>query len=111
MTERYDVAIVGGGAIGSSLARALTLKKPQLKVALLEKEKSIAYHASGRNSGVVHSGFHPKPESLKAKLCVEGNRMIREYTRTRNVPIKQVGTLVVARNEDEIGALDRKSVV
>jgi len=105
LTETYDVAIVGGGVIGCSLARVLSLKKPGLKVAIIEKEKDLALHTSGRNSGVVHSGFHPKPGSLKARLCVEGNRMIREFAKMRNVPISQVGTLVVARNEGELKML------
>ena len=63
---------------------------------LLDKEAAVGFHTSGRNSGVVHSGFNPKPGTLKARLCVEGSRLIRQYCKDRGIPCEQVGTYVVA---------------
>jgi L-2-hydroxyglutarate oxidase len=99
----YDVAVIGGGVVGCSLARELTGRFKH--VLLLEKERAVACHTSGRNSGVVHSGFNPKAGTLKAKLCVEGNHAIRRYAQERGVPFQQVGTYVVARTEAELERL------
>ena len=76
--DRYDIVVIGGGAIGCAVARSLS-QKYNGKIALIEKESMPAYHTSGRNSGVVHSGFNQKPRTLKAKFCVDGNKRIREF--------------------------------
>ncbi len=105
MTEKlYDIAIIGGGIVGCALARALGSRFD--KVLLLEKEAGVACHTSGRNSGVVHSGFNPTPGTLKAKLCVEGSKLIRELCRDRGVRCEQVGTFVVAVEERELPILE-----
>ena len=101
--KAYDVAIIGGGIIGCALARELARRFS--KVLLLEKESSVAYHTSGRNSGVVHSGFNPKPGTLKARLCVEGSRLIRQYCKERGIPCEQVGTFIVATEEGQVPIL------
>ena len=72
--ERYDVAVVGGGIVGLAAARELQLRHPSLSMVLLEKEGELATHQTGHNSGVIHSGVYYTPGTLKAKLCVEGNR-------------------------------------
>lgn len=92
--------IIGGGIIGSTIARELLLKKKG-DVTVLEKEDRLGEHASGRNSGVVHSGINQFPGSLKASMCLEGSKRLRQYCRDHNVPINECGTLVVARNKDE----------
>ena len=102
----FDVVVIGGGVIGVSVARALILRRPNLKIAVLEKESSVAKHTSGRNSGVLHAGFNQKPGTLKARCCVEGNARSREYALKNKVPMKQVGTLVTALNQAEIGVLE-----
>lgn len=99
MGQGYSVAIIGGGVVGCALAIALASRFKRIVV--LEKEAAPGLHASGRNSGVVHSGFNPKPGTLKARLCVEGNRRLAEYAQTNGVPFRRVGTFVVARNETE----------
>jgi L-2-hydroxyglutarate oxidase len=101
---RYDVAIIGAGVVGSAVARDLSLRS-QARIAVLEKEQEVAQHTSGRNSGVVHSGFNQESGSLKAQLCVAGNRMVREYCPARGVPLMHVGTLVVAHGSAEIETL------
>ena len=98
--------IIGGGIIGSTLAREIR-KRDLADVVVLEKEKELAMHTSGRNSGVIHSGINQKPGTLKAKLCVEGNRIIRDYCRDNKLPYEQCGTLVIARNEEESSVLEK----
>lgn len=77
----------------------------------MEKERSLAYHTSGRNSGVIHSGFNQTPGTLKAKFCVDGSARLRSYCRERGVKFEEGGTLVLARNERGrrvIGELERR---
>jgi len=93
-------AIIGGGIIGSAIARELLLQKKG-DVDVFEKESSLGKHASGRNSGVLHSGINQKPGSLKARMCLEGNRKARTYCLEHNVAMEECGTLVIARNEIE----------
>jgi L-2-hydroxyglutarate oxidase len=93
----HDVAVIGAGVVGCALAGELARRFGS--VLLLEKEESVGFHTSGRNSGVVHSGFNPKPGTLKARLCVEGSRLIRQYCQERGIPCEQVGTYVVAVDE------------
>src|SRR5262249_23463728 len=76
------------------------------RIVVLEKERAPGRHASGRNSGVVHSGFNPKPGTLKARLCVEGNRRLGEYAEANGIPFRRVGTFVVARNEAEAKVIE-----
>lgn len=68
----YDVVVVGGGIVGCATARRLKLLKPNLNIAIIEKENRVAAHQSGHNSGVLHAGIYYVPGSLKAKLCVQG---------------------------------------
>ncbi|MBI4375250.1 MAG: L-2-hydroxyglutarate oxidase [Elusimicrobia bacterium] len=103
--DNYDIVVAGGGVIGCAAARAILLQNPGLKLCLIEKEKELAFHQSGRNSGVIHAGYNQKPGTLKAKLVVEGNRRLREFCLERNIPMVQDGILVVARTEPEIAVL------
>lgn len=98
----YHAVIIGAGAIGCAVARALAAKRSAWKILVLEKEPDVARHTSGRNSGVIHSGFNMAPGTMKAKFCVEGNRRLREYCVSHGILMKEVGTLVVALSaEDE----------
>ncbi|XP_054741735.1 L-2-hydroxyglutarate dehydrogenase, mitochondrial [Anastrepha obliqua] len=103
--EDYDLVVVGGGIVGVASAREILLRHPHLRVALLEKEKKLAVHQSGHNSGVIHAGMYYKPGSLKAKLCVEGMRLAYEFLDEKKVPYKKVGKLIVATNEEEVERL------
>ncbi len=96
-----DILIVGAGAIGLSTGIALLQSQPNLKVVIAEKEKDIALHASGRNSGVIHAGFYYSPDSLKAKFCREGNLELRKLAKKYGIPVKNVGKVVVTQNDDE----------
>ena len=101
MEKRFDALVIGGGVIGCAIARELS--KYQWDVALLEKESDVCFGASKANSGVVHSGIYSHPGSLKAKLCVEGNRLFQKFTEDVGVKFNRIGKLVVAR-DDEIKA-------
>ncbi len=104
MNRSYDVIIIGGGVLGCAVARSLSVQR--CKVLLLEKEPDVGLHTSGRNSGVLHSGFHASPGSLTARLCVEGNYAIRKYAESRRIPFEPVGTLVVASDETQVAVLE-----
>ncbi len=106
MAFMVDFAIVGGGIIGSAVARELARRKAG-SVLVVEKEPALGRHASGRNSGVIHSGINQKPGSLKARMCVEGARRAREFCRRRGVPMRECGTMVLAREEGERKVLER----
>jgi L-2-hydroxyglutarate oxidase len=101
MIKKCDVLIIGAGVVGLSTGIALLQSRPNLKVVIAEKEKDIALHASGRNSGVLHAGFYYSPDSLKAKFCRDGNFELRKLAKKYGVPVKDVGKVVVARNADE----------
>ena len=75
---KCDFLVIGAGVIGVSIARELR-RRHRAKVVVIEKESSAGQHASGRNSGVLHAGVHYKPGTLKARLCIEGNRRMRDH--------------------------------
>ena len=102
----YDIAVVGGGIVGLATSRELLLRHPKLRVANVEKEAVWGKHQTGHNSGVIHSGIYYKPGSLKAKLCVEGRKLAWKYCDSKGIPYKQVGKLIVATEESELGRLD-----
>lgn len=95
----YDVAIIGAGVIGGMVARELT--KYRLSVCLLEKENDVACGASKANSGIVHGGYDPEPDTLKAKLNIIGVEKLFDTANKLNVPIKRNGSLVCAFSADE----------
>ena len=97
--QNYDVIIIGGGAVGSAVARELTRWK--LSVAVLEKESDVCTQTSGRNTGMLHAGFLYKPGSLKAQCCVEGNREFDQVARELDVPFKRTGKLIVGFTDEE----------
>ncbi|XP_029808321.1 L-2-hydroxyglutarate dehydrogenase, mitochondrial isoform X3 [Suricata suricatta] len=104
-TRSFDVVVIGGGIVGLASARALILRHPALSIGVLEKEKGLAVHQTGHNSGVIHSGIYYKPESLKAKLCVQGAALIYEYCKQKGISYKQCGKLIVAVEQEEIPRL------
>ncbi len=101
----YDYLIIGGGIIGLAIARELTNRFPESKIAVLEKEPDVAYHSSGRNSGVLHAGFYYTADSLKAKFTRDGNKQLREYCYANNLKINECKKVVVAKDESELPSL------
>lgn len=96
-----DVIIVGGGIVGLATAHRLLEQKPDLKIALFEKEKMVSMHQTGNNSGVIHSGLYYKPGSLKAKNCIDGYHQLIEFCQTHDIPFELTGKIVVASTEEQ----------
>jgi L-2-hydroxyglutarate oxidase LhgO len=105
MPARYDVAIVGGGIIGLATARALLERAPSARLVILEKESRLGMHQTGHNSGVIHSGIYYRPGSYKAKLCVEGKALMREFCAAHGITVVDCGKVIVATREDELPRL------
>ena len=98
---KFDVTIVGGGIVGLATAYKLQLKYPKLCLAVVEKEDSLAFHQTGRNSGVIHSGLYYKPNSLKAKNCVNGRKQLVQFAKNNNIDYDVCGKIVLATNKRE----------
>jgi (S)-2-hydroxyglutarate dehydrogenase len=105
MSSHFDVTLAGGGIVGLATALALVRRAPRLRVCVLEKEPELATHQSGHNSGVLHSGLYYRPGSLKAQLCVDGQRQMVELCRQNEVRHEICGKLVVATCQRELPAL------
>jgi len=103
--DRANIVIIGGGVVGCAVARAVSERWSD--VFLIEQMPKLGMGASTRNSGVIHSGIYYPPGSLKAQLCVEGNRMLREFCAAHNVPHRNCGKLVVAHDAGQEAALER----
>ena len=99
-----DVVIIGGGVIGLSIARELSLSGKE--VIVLEKNERAGDVTSSRNSGVIHAGIYFKEDFLKTKLCVEGNKLIYEYAIEKKINHKQYGKYIIATNKLQIPNLE-----
>ena len=104
-SNKYDVLVVGGGIIGLATALALGKRQPRLRIGLLEKEKELASHQTGHNSGVIHSGIYYRPGSLKAALCVRGARSLVDFCHENGIPVRKCGKVIVAVTEEELPRL------
>ncbi|MGW1469267.1 L-2-hydroxyglutarate oxidase [Streptomyces sp. NPDC002308] len=100
------IGIVGAGIVGLATGREIALRRPGTRVVVFEKERQVAVHQTGHNSGVVHAGIYYAPGSLKADLCVRGVALLREYCQDRKLPYQETGKLVVAVREDELGRME-----
>jgi (S)-2-hydroxyglutarate dehydrogenase len=106
MPNTADFIIIGAGIIGVNLALELRRRNPGKSVLVLEKERRLGLHGSGRNSGVLHAGFYYTADSLKARFTRDGNRQMKAYIKEKGLPINECGKLVVTKNEGELGQLD-----
>jgi L-2-hydroxyglutarate oxidase LhgO len=102
----YDVVVIGAGILGLAVSRELLCRFPRVRLAVLDKEASIGQHQTGHNSGVLHSGIYYAPGSLKAKLCVQGQRELYAYCEHKGIPTDRCGKVIVASTEAELGRLD-----
>jgi 2-hydroxyglutarate dehydrogenase len=106
MGHDTDLVVVGAGIVGLAAARELQRRRPALRVTVLEREPELARHQTGRNSGVLHAGISYAPGSLKARLCVEGLRLMEDYCAERGLPHERCGKVIVALRERELPGLD-----
>jgi L-2-hydroxyglutarate oxidase len=105
MTGSADIAVIGAGVVGLATTVALTERHPELRVVVLDKELRIGAHQTGHNSGVIHSGIYYKPGSYKARLCVEGARLMAEFCDAHGIGWERCGKVIVATDESEVPRL------
>ena len=104
MAKAYDALIIGAGVVGNAIARELS--RYRLNVGVLEKELDVGMGTSSRNSGVLHSGIHYKPGTMRAKLNVQGNELMKGLCRDLKVKIQYIGKLTVAQDQVDIETLE-----
>jgi L-2-hydroxyglutarate oxidase len=104
---RYDVVIAGAGIVGLATALQLQRRRPDWKIAILEKEHAVAVHQSSRNSGVIHSGIYYRPGSLRATNCRRGYNLLLAFCQEHSIPHEICGKVIVAVNPQEREALDQ----
>jgi L-2-hydroxyglutarate oxidase LhgO len=102
--DQANILIIGGGVVGCAIAQAVSSKWQD--VFLVEQNPKLGMATSSRNSGVIHSGIYYPKNSLKARLCIEGNRLMYEFCKKHNVPHRHTGKLVVAANGHEQADLE-----
>jgi len=102
--NQCQILIVGAGIIGLTIAREF-VNRGIKDILILEKERSLGLHSSGRNSGVLHAGMYYTPETLKAKFCVKGNRMMKDFCREKGLTLSETGKVILASNPSEVEAL------
>ncbi len=105
--EMYDYAIIGAGIVGLSVAYSLQKHQPDASIAILDKEKEVAMHQTGHNSGVIHSGIYYKPGSYKARFAKAGNASIKKFCEENGVKYDPCGKVIVATNESQISNLKK----
>ena len=104
--DNIDILIIGGGMVGLSLAYQISKRYKDLKIHILDKEKQLGLHNSGRNSGVLHAGIYYKPDSLRAKVCVDGAKRLRKWCMSEDINVLNCGKLIVTQNKNQSNELD-----
>ena len=103
----YDIIIVGGGIVGLAAAYKINSRYPDRKILVLEKEKEVAAHQTGHNSGVIHSGIYYKPGSYKAKNCVDGRRELVAFAKEHKIAHDICGKIIVATEQSELAHMNK----
>ena len=101
----YDVIIIGAGVCGAAVARELS--RYSVNACVLEKEEDVCCGTSKANSGIVHAGYDAEPGTLKARLNVQGNKLMDQLSEELDFPFKRTGSLVICRDEEGMPALRR----
>jgi L-2-hydroxyglutarate oxidase len=97
----YDIAIVGGGIVGLAAAYQIQKEFPKLNIIVMEKEGELAFHQTGRNSGVIHSGLYYKPGTFRTKNCVKGRKQLIQFAKENNIKHNICGKIVLAVTKKE----------
>ncbi|MGA2172398.1 MAG: L-2-hydroxyglutarate oxidase [Sedimentisphaerales bacterium] len=103
----FDIVIIGGGIVGLVSAYKIALSRPNIRLAVLEKEATLASHQTGHNSGVIHSGLYYKPGSAKAKTCIDGRIQLIAFAKQYGIPHEICGKIIVATHQNELPGLER----
>ena len=103
--NNFDFGVIGAGIVGLAMANRIRQIHPNATIAVFDKEKFVGEHASGRNSGVLHAGFYYSPDSLKAALTRDGNKLLRDFCSEENIRVNETGKVVVAQTPSEVAAL------
>jgi (S)-2-hydroxyglutarate dehydrogenase len=102
----FDITIVGGGIVGLSTAMAIGQRYPNAKILVLEKESQWAFHQTGNNSGVIHSGIYYKPDSFKAKFCRDGSASLVSFCEEHSIRHEVCGKVIIATQPQELPLLE-----
>ncbi|MCX7114399.1 MAG: L-2-hydroxyglutarate oxidase [Gammaproteobacteria bacterium] len=105
--KTYDFIIIGAGIVGMTVAYELRQRYPKASIAILDKEAKVGVHASGRNSGVLHSGIYYTNDTLKAKVCATGAAKMMAFAQTHQIPYAKSGKIILATSEHQLPVLDR----
>ncbi len=103
----FDIIIIGGGIVGLASAYKITLKHPDIRLAVLEKEEKIATHQTGHNSGVIHAGLYYEPGSNKAITCAKGREELIAFAKKHKIHHKICGKIIVATRQKELNNLEK----
>jgi len=104
---KTEICIIGGGIVGLATAYRISSRFPDKRIVVLEKERSLAKHQTGHNSGVLHSGIYYKPGSLKAINCRKGKLAMEEFCREQEIDHELCGKIIVALNDEEIPRMEK----
>ena len=109
MTNKFDIIIIGGGILGTSISYFLSFLNKSKKIAVIEQASKVAFHTSGRNTGKVHAPYlyNPDKKKLFAKAAFQGYGMWEEYSKLKNLPFKKDGVIEVALNKKDIKVLEK----
>lgn len=103
----FDIAVIGGGVVGLASAYKIQSYYPNIRIGVFEKEKQLAMHQTGRNSGVIHSGLYYKSGSYKAKNCAKGRKELIDFAAEHDIPYEICGKIIVATDEAELNTLEK----
>lgn len=109
MKDNFDLIIIGGGILGTSISYFLSFLNKSKKIAVIEQENNVAQHTSSRNTGKVHAPYlyNPEKKKLFAKTAFHGYDMWEQYCKLKNIPFKKDGVIEVAINEKDIKILEK----
>ena len=102
-----DFLVVGAGIVGLTVANELKKRHPSSSIVILEKENDVAKHASGRNSGVMHSGVYYGNTTLKAQFCSSGAALMRTFAEKHQIPCQKVGKVIIATSKKDLPVIEK----
>ncbi len=107
MSHSSDYLIVGAGIIGLAIAWELRKRHPSASITILEKEPEVGLHASGRNSGVLHSGIYYGSDTLQAKVRSSGAEKMQEFAKVYSIACNRSGKIIIATSQADLPSIDR----